>query len=154
MILKKHWHIIIVIVSVFNTTFFVAQNTQQSNDVFKHLTKEQRAMLAEQQMLIDEAKINFKNNLTLEQKKLLLDKGLPRGERTKLLKKSLTKKQRSLIEVNNNLLRDKRIKFKRSLTKKQVIRLRRFVNHRDVHDRKRLVRRLRRLISDNINSDN
>jgi hypothetical protein len=154
MILKNNWHIIILILLIFNITSFVAQNTEPSEKVLKHLTKEQKAMLAEQRVLIDKAKITFKNNLTIEQKKILQNKTLARNERSKLLKQSLSKKQRSLIDVNKRLLRNKRIKFKRSLTKKQVIRLRRFIKGRDVHDRKRLRRRLRRLIRDNLDSDN
>ncbi len=153
MILKNNWHIIILILLIFNATSFVGQNTEQSEKVLKHLTKEQKDMLAEQKVLIDEAKVAFKNNLTVEQKNILRNKALTRNERSKLLKKSLSKKQRSVIDVNKSLLRNKRMKFKRSLTKKQTIRLRRFINSRDIHDRKRLIRRLRRLIRDNLNSD-
>lgn len=154
MILKNNWHLIILILLIFNATSFVGQNTEQSKKVLNHLTNEQKDMLAEQQVLIDKAKIAFKNNLTVEQKNILRNKTLTRNERSKLLKKSLSKKQRSAIDVNKSLLRNKRMKFKRSLTKKQTIRLRRFINSRDVHDRKRLIRRLRRLIRDNLNSDN
>lgn len=153
MILKNNWHIIILILLIFNATSFVGQNSEQPEKVLKHLTKEQKDMLAEQRVLIDEAKITFKNNLTVEQKNILRNKALTRNERSKLLKKSLSKKQRSVIDVNKSLLRNKRMKFKRSLTKKQTLRLRRFINRRDIHDRKRLIRRLRRLVRDNLNSD-
>ncbi len=154
MILKYNRHIIILILSIFYVTSFVGQNIKQSEKVLKHLTNEQKKMLAEQQVLIDKAKIAFKNNLTVEQKSILKNKALTRNERSKLLKKSLSKKQLSAIDVSNSLLRNKRIKFKRSLSKKQVVRLRRFMSNRDIHDRKRLIRRLRRLIRDNLNSDN
>jgi len=152
--LKYNWHIIILVLFVFSTISLVGQNEETSGKVLKHLTHDQKDMLAEQQLLIDQAKIDFKNNLTIEQKNLLRNKSLTRGERTKLLKKSLSKKQRSIIEVNKRLLDNKRIKFKRSLTKKQIVRLRRFTDARDIHDRKRLIRRLRRLIRDNLNTDN
>ncbi len=152
MILRKHWHIIIVLLLIFNSTSLVAQNTEPSEKALKHLTKEQKTMLAEQQVMIDKAKVTFKNNLTIEQKRILHDKTLARSERSKLLKASLTKKQRSLIDVNKGLLRSKQLKFKRTLTKRQVVRLRRFIKSRDIHDRKRLRRRLRRLIRDNLDS--
>ena len=152
MILKKHWHIVIVILLIFNITSLVAQNTESAEKTLKHLTEEQKEMLAEQQIMIDKAKVTFKNNLTIEQKRILHDKTLARSKRSKLLKASLTKKQRSLIDVNKGLLRSKQLKFKRSLTKRQVVRLRRFIKSRDIHDRKRLRRRLRRLIRDNLDS--
>jgi len=152
--LKYNWHIIILVLFVFSTISLVGQNDEPSDKVLKHLTNKQKDMLAEQQLLIDQAKIDFKNNLTIEQKNLLRNKSLTRSERAKLLKKSLSKKQQSIIEVNKRLLNNKRIKFKRSLTKKQVVRLRRFTDVRDIHDRKRLIRRLRRLIRDNLNTDN
>ena len=152
--LKHNWHLLILVLFVFSAISLIGQNEEQSDKVLKHLTNEQKDMLAEQQLLIDQAKTDFKNNLTIEQKSLLLNKSLTRSERAKLLKKSLSKKQRSIIEVNKRLLSDKRIKFKRSLNKKQVVRLRRFMDGRDIHDRKRLIRRLRRLIRDNLDSDN
>jgi len=152
--LKHNWHLLILVLFVFSAISLIGQNEEQSDKVLKHLTNEQKDMLAEQQLLIDQAKTDFKNNLTIEQKSLLRNKSLTRSERAKLLKKSLSKKQRSIIEVNKRLLSDKRIKFKRSLNKKQVVRLRRFMDGRDIHDRKRLIRRLRRLIRDNLDSDN
>ena len=154
MLLKKNWHLLVIILSIYSVTSLVAQNTEQSDNVMQRLTEEQKTMLTEQQLLIDKSKKEFKNSLTIEQKKILVNKKFSRIEKSKLLKKSLSKKQRSLVNVNKNMLRDRQIRFKRSLTKKQIVRLRRFVNDRDVHDRRRLIRRLRRLISDNLNSDN
>jgi len=151
--LKNNWHIIVVFLSILNTTSFVAQNTEQSNKVIEQLTEQQKKMLSEQQLFIDKSKKEFKNSLTDKQKKILLNKTLSRKEKSRLLNESLSKKQQSLVAINKVLLRDRQIKFKRSLTKKQIIRLRRFAKARDIHDRKRLRRRLRRLISDNLNSD-
>jgi hypothetical protein len=154
MILKKNWPLLVILLLIFNTTSFVAQNTEQSDKMLKQLTKEQKKMLKEQQLFIANSKKEFKNSLSVEQKKILLNKDFSRSKRSKLLKESLSKKQRSLVNINKNRLHDRQIKFKRSLTKRQIVRLRRFVHHRDVHDRKRLIRRLRRLIRDNLNSDN
>ncbi len=105
-------------------------------------------------MFIDRSKEDFKQSLSAEQISILKNKNLSRIERSKLLKASLSKKQRSFIGKNKNLLHDKRINFKRSLTRRQVTRLRRLSNDRDINDRQRLARRIRRLIRDNLNTDN
>ncbi len=154
MILKKRWHILLLLLSICYTAPLIAQQTTKTDKVLKQLTKEQQEMLAEQQLFIDKSKKEFKNSLTAEQRKILLDKSIPRSDKSKLLRKSLSKKQRALLAVNKNRLRDRQLKFKRSLTRKQMIRLRRFANDRAIHDRKRLLRRLRRLIRDNLNTDN
>lgn len=154
MILKIDRTILLVFICIFVNVSLIGQNTPQSDKVYKSLTIDQKNMLSEQQKLIDNAKIEFKNNLTTAQKKILHNKALVPGERSRLLRESLTAKQRSLIKKNKILLRHKRMRFRRSLTKKQMIRLRRFINDRDIHDRKRLVRRIRRLIRDNLNTDN
>lgn len=152
--LKNNWRIVVVLFSILNTTSLIAQNTEQSEKVLQHLTLDQRKMLKEQQTFIEKSKLDFKNSLSLEQKKLLNNKNISKIERTKLLKASLSNKQRDLIQLNKKLLLNKRLTFKRSLNRRQIIRLRRFINDRDIHDRKRLVRRIRRLIRDNLNTDN
>lgn len=152
--LKNNWRIVVVLFSILNTTSLIAQNTEQSEKVLQHLTLEQQKMLEEQQTFIEKSKLDFKNSLSLEQKKLLNNKNISKIERTKLLKASLSNKQRDLIQSNKKLLLNKRLTFKRSLNRRQIIRLRRFINDRDIHDRKRLVRRIRRLIRDNLNTDN
>jgi hypothetical protein len=137
------------------TTFSVfAQNSEQSKNVLQNLTIEQKAMLKEQQLFIDKSKEDFKQGLSAEQISILKNKNLSRIERSKLLKASLSKQQRSFIDKNKNLLRDKRVNFKKSLTRGQVTRLRRLSIDRDINDRQRLARRLRRLIRDNLNTDN
>jgi hypothetical protein len=137
------------------TTFSVfAQNSEQSKNVLQNLTIEQKAMLKEQQLFIDKSKEDFKQGLSAEQISILKNKNLSRIERSKLLKASLSKQQRSFIDKNKNLLRDKRVNFKKSLTRRQVTRLRRLSIDRDINDRQRLARRLRRLIRDNLNTDN
>ena len=154
MILKNNRIILPVIIIVMTTISVFAQNSEQSKNVLQNLTIDQKAMLKEQQLFIDKSKEDFKLSLSAEQISILKNKNLSRIERSKLLKASLSKKQRSLIDRNKNLLRDKRVIFKRSLSRRQVIRLRRFINDRHFTDRQRLVRRIRRLIRDNLNTDN
>ena len=154
MILKNSWPILVVFLSILNITSVVSQNSEKSINVMQHLTIDQKAMLKEQQLFIDQSKEDFKKSFSIEQINMLNNKNLSRTERSKLLKASLSEKQRSLIVRNKNLLRDRRVKFKRSLTRRQVISLRRFTNDRNISDRQRLVRRLRRLIRDNLNTDN
>ena len=153
MILKNNWRVLVVFFCILNTTFLIAQNTVGSDKVLQNLTIDQQKMLEEQQELIDKSKLDFENSLSVEQRKILKNKNLSKEERSKLLKASLSNKQRDFIQSNRNLLRNKRLAFRRSLNRKQVTRLRRFINNRDIHDRKRLVRRIRRLIRDNLNTD-
>jgi len=154
MILKNNRIILSVILIVMTTISAFAQNSEQSKNVLQNLTIDQKAMLKEQQLFIDKSKEDFKQSFSAEQISILKNKNLSRIERSKLLKASLSKKQRSFIAKNKNLLHDKRVNFKRSLTRRQVTRLRRLSNDRDINDRQRLVRRLRRLIRDNLNTDN
>ena len=154
MILKNNRIILPVIIVVMTTISVFAQNSEQSKNVLQNLTIDQKAMLKEQQLFIDKSKEDFKQSLSAEQISILKNKNLSRIERSKLLKASLSKKQRSFIGKNKNLLHDKRINFKRSLTRRQVTRLRRLSNDRDINDRQRLARRIRRLIRDNLNTDN
>lgn len=154
MILNNN-RIILPVIIILMTTFSVfAQNSEQSKNVLQNLTIEQKAMLKEQQLFIDKSKEDFKQGLSAEQISILKNKNLSRIERSKLLKASLSKQQRSFIDKNKNLLRDKRVNFKKSLTRRQVTRLRRLSIDRDINDRQRLARRLRRLIRDNLNTDN
>lgn len=147
--------IILPVIIILMTTFSAfAQNSEQSKNVLQNLTIEQKAMLKEQQLFIDKSKEDFKQGLSAEQISILKNKNLSRIERSKLLKASLSKQQRSFIDKNKNLLRDKRVNFKKSLTRRQVTRLRRLSIDRDINDRQRLARRLRRLIRDNLNTDN
>ncbi len=151
---KNNRIILPVIIIVMTTISAFAQNSEQSKNVLQNLTIDQKAMLKEQQLFIDKSKEDFKQSFSAEQISILKNKNLSRIERSKLLKASLSKKQRSFIAKNKNLLHDKRVNFKRSLTRRQVTRLRRLSNDRDINDRQRLVRRLRRLIRDNLNTDN
>lgn len=154
MILNDNRIILPVIIIVMTTFSVFAQNSEQSKNVLQNLTIEQKAMLKEQQLFIDKSKEDFKQGLSAEQISILKNKNLSRIERSKLLKASLSKQQRSFIDKNKNLLRDKRVNFKKSLTRRQVTRLRRLSIDRDINDRQRLARRLRRLIRDNLNTDN
>lgn len=154
MILNNNRIILPVIIIVMTTFSVFAQNSEQSKNVLQNLTIEQKAMLKEQQLFIDKSKEDFKQGLSAEQISILKNKNLSRIERSKLLKASLSKQQRSFIDKNKNLLRDKRVNFKKSLTRGQVTRLRRLSIDRDINDRQRLARRLRRLIRDNLNTDN
>lgn len=154
MILNNNRIILPVIIIVMTTFSVFAQNSEQSKNVLQNLTIEQKAMLKEQQLFIDKSKEDFKQGLSAEQISILKNKNLSRIERSKLLKASLSKQQRSFIDKNKNLLRDKRVNFKKSLTRRQVTRLRRLSIDRDINDRQRLARRLRRLIRDNLNTDN
>ena len=154
MIFKNKRIILPVIIIVMTTISVFAQNSEQSKNVQQNLTIDQKAMLKEQQLFIDKSKEDFKQSLSAEQISILKNKNLSRIERSKLLKASLSKKQRFFIDKNKNLLHDKRVNFKRSLTRRQVTRLRRLSNDRDINDRQRLARRLRRLIRDNLNTDN
>ncbi len=154
MTLKFTLRIFVAIIFVMTVKPTFGQNSEQSEKVLRHLTLNQQKMLEEQQKFIDISKLDFKNSLSVEQKNILRNKNISKDERSRLLKTSLSNKQRDLIQSNKNLLRNKRLTFKRSLNRRQVTRLRRFINDRDIHDRKRLVRRIRRLIRDNLNTDN
>jgi parvulin-like peptidyl-prolyl isomerase len=115
-----------------------------------YLTEQQQQLLNEQQLLLNKTRNVLKENLTKEQFALLSDRSISKEQRSALLKKSLSSEQRNLISTNRNLIRSKKNMFRRSLTKRQRIRLRRFIKTRPMSDRKRLVRRLRRLIQNNM----
>ena len=127
-----------------------AQKEESTKEQLKYLTTEQKVLLKEQQELLDKTKMIFKENLTDSQLAILNNRTISKVQRTKLLRQSLSQKQRDIISNNRQLLRSKRTAFRNSLTKKQTIRLRRFLQRRNIDDRKRLARRLRRLIRDNI----
>jgi len=127
-----------------------AQKKEPTKEQLKYLTTEQKVLLKEQQELLDKTKTIFKENLTETQLAIVNNRSISKAQRTKLLRQSLSQKQRDIISSNRQLLKTKRTAFRNSLTKKQTIRLRRFLQRRSIDDRKRLARRLRRLIRDNI----
>ena len=130
---------------------------QEKNDALEkhlqHLSIEQKQLLKEQQELIDNTKAVFKENLTKDQLAIIYNNNISIEQRTKLIKRSLTRNQLDIIRSNRTLLRSKRDLFRHSLSDKQKFRLRHFIQHRNIDDRSRLIRRLRRLIRDNMNSD-
>ncbi len=127
-----------------------AQKEEDTKEQLKYLTPEQKVLLKEQQELLDKTKMIFKENLTDSQLAIVNNRTISKAQRTKLLRQSLSQKQQDIISNNRQLLSAKRTAFRNSLTKKQTIRLRRFLQKRNIDDRKRLARRLRRLIRDNI----
>lgn len=127
-----------------------AQKEETAQEQLKYLTAEQKRLLKEQQALLDRTKTIFKENLSESQLAIVKNRAISQAERTKLLRQSLSQKQRDLISNNRRLLQLKRTAFRNSLTKKQRFRLRRFLQKRSIDDRRRLARRLRRLIRDNI----
>lgn len=130
---------------------------QEKNDALEKylqdLSIEQKQLLKEQQELIDNTKAVFRENLTKDQLAIINNKDISIEQRTKLIKRSLTRNQLDIIRSNKALLRSKRDLFRHSLSDKQKFRLRYFIQHRTIDDRSRLIRRLRRLIRDNMNSD-
>ena len=128
-----------------------AQETDNTKEEqLKHLTTEQKKLLKEQLRLLDKTRAIFKENLTDKQRALLNNKSISKERKAKLLRNSLSNDQHEMIKINLSEIRSKRNLFRRSLTKNQKMRLRRFLNNRKLHDRKRLARRLRRLIQDNM----
>ena len=114
------------------------------------LTSEQKNILKEQLELTKKIREDLKRNLSVEQKKILTNKNITRSERAKLLQKSLSARQLNHLKRNQQLLQDKRIRFRKTITKKQRIRFRKFVRDKKIRDKRRLVRRLRQLIRDNL----
>jgi len=127
-----------------------AQKKETTKEQLKYLTTEQKLLLKEQQELLDKTKTIFKENLTKEQLTTLNNRSINKEQRTKLLRQSLSLKQRDIISSNRVILKKNRMVFRHSLTRRQKFRLRRFITDRKIDDRRRLVRRLRRLIRDNI----
>ena len=127
-----------------------AQKKETNKEPLDYLTAKQQLLLKEQQELLDKTKTILKENLTEDQLAIVRNRTISKEERTKLMRQSLSQKQRDIISNNRQLLKVNKTTFRNSLTKKQRFRLRRFLHRKSVGDRKRLVRRLRRLIRDNI----
>ena len=149
--------ILIWVISLIVYTIGMKAYGQDKVDAFEkymqHLSIEQIHLLKEQQELIDNTKAVFRENLTKDQLAIIYNKNISIEQRTKLIKRSLTRNQQDIIRSNRILLRSKRDLFRHSLSNKQRYRLRHFLQRRTIDDRNRLIRRLRRLISDNMNSD-
>ncbi len=114
------------------------------------LTQEQKVLLKEQILLRKQIRESIKNNLSADQKRILANKNLSKTDRAKLLKKSLSTRQLSELKYNRNLLKDKRMQFRKTISKRQMVRLKHFIRDKKIRDKKRLVRRLRQLIRQNI----
>ena len=142
--------ILILIVFTINSTSFAQKQGETKEDQLKYLTNDQKQLLKDQQALIDKTKMILKENLTREQLVTLNNRSISKQQRTKLLRQSLSQTQRDIISSNRTVLKKNRLNFRNSLTKRQRFRLRKFISDRKIDDRRRLVRRLRRLIRDNI----
>lgn len=142
--------ILMLIVFTVSSTSFAQKQGEVKEDQLKYLTNDQKQLLKDQQALIDKTKIILKENLTREQLTTLNNRSLSKQQRTKLLRQSLSQTQRDIISLNRTVLKKNRLNFRNSLTKRQRFRLRKFISDRKIDDRRRLVRRLRRLIRDNI----
>ena len=149
---QKQLNFIILMLIVFtvSSTSFAQKQGEVKEDQLKYLTNDQKQLLKDQQALIDKTKIILKENLTREQLATLNNRSLSKQQRTKLLRQSLSQTQRDIISLNRTVLKKNRLNFRNSLTKRQRFRLRKFISDRKIDDRRRLVRRLRRLIRDNI----
>ncbi len=149
--------ILIWVISLIVFTIGMNAYGQEKNDALEKylqdLSIEQKQILKEQQDLIDNTKAVFRENLTKDQLAIIYNKNISIDQRTKLIKRSLTRNQLDIIRSNRMLLRSKRDLFRHSLSDKQKFRLRHFMQHRTIDDRSRLIRRLKRLIRDNMNSD-
>lgn len=146
--LNKRFLIIIILLFMYTLAGF----SQEEDAVLKSLalTEEQKNILKEQLELTKHIRESIKSNLTLEQKKMLSNRNLTRADRAKLLRKSLSVNQLNNLKRNQRLLADKRIKFRKTINKRQMMRFRNFVRDRHQRDRRRLIRRLKHLIRDNI----
>ena len=142
----------LVLLGIFASSMysFGQDNDAINKQYISELTADQLQLLKEQQALIDNVRVIFKQNLTPDQLAKLNDRSLTKEQRAQFLRQSLSLKQRELITTNREMIKSKRMDFRKSLTKRQKIKLRRFIHDRKVNDRKRLVRRLRRLIRDNM----
>lgn len=147
---KLLFNLLLLVLFTFSAYTFAQENEDASKKYISELTAKQLQLLKEQQVLIDKAKVIFKENLTQEQLATLNDRSISKDQRAKFLKQSLSLKQRKIISTNRELLRTKRVDFRKSLSKQQKVKLRQFIHDRKIDDRRRLVRRLRRLIRDNI----
>lgn len=141
--------VMLIILKISNSSY--AQNKEDlKEEKLSYLTTDQKQLLKEQQALIDKTKSIFKENLTKEQLATISNRSISKTQRVKLLRQSLSQNQRDIISSNRNILKKNRLAFRNSLTKRQKFRLRKFITDRKVDDRRRLVRRLRRLVRDNI----
>ena len=140
----------ILILLTISNYIHAQKDDNSSKEPLKYLTTQQKQLLKEQQDLLDKTKAIIRENLTKSQLVTLKDRTISKAERAKLLKQSLTAEQRNIITTNRDLIKIKRFAFRNSLTKKQRIRLRHFIRDRKIDDRRRLARRLRRLVRDNI----
>lgn len=129
---------------------FAQDNDKLLREELGYLSNEQRSLLLDQKQLQEDTRKVFKDNLSSDQLALLSNRNISVDQRTALLKQSLSPDQRDLISSNRNLIRAKKLRFRRSLTKKQRMKLRRYLKQRPLSDRKRLARRLRRLIQNNM----
>lgn len=120
------------------------------NKELPYLTEDQRLILKEQQKLLAEQKAIFKASLSEDQLKVLNNSNLSRQERTNILRQSLSDAQRNTLDLNKRSFAQKRQHFRRSLTVKQKSRLRKFLAKRDLKQRRRILRRLRFLIQQNM----
>ena len=151
---NKQLFIGVMLLIIFNISSNYGQQKENTADKqLPYLTTQQKQLLKEQQDLLDKTRAIFKENLSKKQLTLLKDRTITKKQRTKLLRKSLSQKQRDMVISNRSLLRIKRSHFRSSLTKRQKFRLRRFLMDRNVRDRRRLIRRLQRLISDSMRTD-
>ena len=141
--------VMLIILKISNSSY--AQNKEDlKEEKLSYLTTDQKQLLKEQQALIDKTKSIFKENLTKEQLATISNRSISKTQRVKLLRQSLSQNQRDIISSNRNILKKNRLAFRNSLTKRQKFRLRKFITDRKIDDRRRLVRRLRRLVRDNI----
>ena len=151
---KLHFIILMLIISIISNTSDAQKQGDKKVEQLNYLTVKQKQLLKDQQALIDKTKTIFKENLTKKQLATLNNRNISIEQRTKLLRKSLSLKQRDIISSNRVVLKKNRMAFRNSLTRKQKFRLRRFITDRKIDDRRRLVRRLRRLIRDNMDQLN
>ena len=153
MIFNKKLHLIIlmlIVTLISNTVTYAQKPVDNTEEQLNYLTSQQKQLLKDQQALIDKTKLIFKENLTKEQLTTIKNRNLSKEQRIKLLRQSLSPKQRDIISSNGAHLKKNRMSFRNSLTRKQKFRLRKFITDRKIDDRRRLVRRLRRLIRDNM----
>ena len=139
-----------LIITLISSNSYAQKQDDKKEEQLNYLTIQQKQLLKDQQALIDKTKSILKENLTTEQLASLKNRSISKEQRAKLLKQSLSQKQRDIISSNRVVLKRNRMTFRNSLTRKQKFRLRKFITDRKIDDRRRLVRRLRRLIRDNM----
>ena len=147
---KIQFIILMLIISLISNPSYAQKKGDKKEEQLNYLTAKQKQLLKDQQALIDKTKAIFKENLTKEQLATLNNRKISKELRTKLLRESLSQNQKDIISSNRVNLKKNRMVFRNSLTRKQRYRLRKFITDRKIDDRRRLVRRLRRLVRDNI----